>query len=199
LSAFCIAKLCFNCLLSQQGCNHNLYLFFSFFSFLSFFFSLVTNFIFMLSWRDDGSKKCVCMYVCMNQSSLRNIPGQQRSSLHSAWDFNLFSFGIIELLEVKSVHARLLCKLFNYCQPLPNFCNCQLVISIPLSYSERSDIHHIWMPSHVYKNIIVRNVFFPHNENSKDIHEYFLMKTLYAVLLDPLKWQRFVLKHCCHN
>ena len=56
--------------------------------------------------------------------------------------------------EIKSLHVKLHCCLFIYCQHFRNFCNRQISISITVSSHERSYIQHARMPSPVYHPVV---------------------------------------------
>ena len=63
---------------------------------------------------------------------------------------NLILFSNLQLTcqyEIISLHIKLLCWLFTYCQSFPNFCNHHIVISTKVSSSERLHIEYTWKPS----------------------------------------------------
>jgi hypothetical protein len=48
----------------------------------------------------------------------------------------------------------IVCCFFTHCQPLPNFCHHQIVVSVTICCPEWSDITYTWMLSPVYKNMV---------------------------------------------
>jgi len=74
------------------------------------------------------------------------------------WNFNLiffFDFHNISPSEIKYFYIKNFPHSLTYWQPLSLsvFCNHQIVVSITVSSSIRSNINNIWMPSFVYQDL----------------------------------------------
>ena len=82
--------------------------------------------------------------------------------------------------EIKSLHIKLLCCLFIYCQCSPNFCYHQIMINITLGSPEILYIVCTLMPSLIY-HYMISVVESSHQEKSRCIY-------------DVLVWEHHALK-----
>jgi hypothetical protein len=126
------------------------------------------------------------------QSLQHNIPEEWRSSLYSevlTWYFPL--------------------TLLSFSRSNLSMCNFYVSNLLTSIHSLTSETGIYWLVSHsaplkdqkssscLWECNCKGRIFVPHIENFKDIHEHFLIRTLYVGLSDPWKWQKFLLKCFC--
>lgn len=106
--------------------------------------------------------------------SLLTFKFSQATKLFEIWVWYCFlNSSSLSFLRLKlSLHIKLLCCLFTYCQSFPKFCNNQIVTSITVSSPERSHIEFTQMPSLIYQ-YVMNMVVSSHQEKSKCIYDCF--------------------------
>ena len=75
--------------------------------------------------------------------------------------------------KIKSLHIKLLCCLFTYCQCSPNFCYHQIMINITTSSPERLYIVCTRMPSLIYHYMISLTGYFSKSGTRAPPREYY--------------------------
>jgi hypothetical protein len=64
------------------------------------------------------------------------------------------TFSTVYIFQIKSLHIKLMNCTFTYLQSLSKFWKHQMMISITVCCSERSDVNYTRMPSCIYQDVI---------------------------------------------